>query len=243
LGPPASISIERGDAVKARLIFCIVAIAGALAACDSPGEWSPSEAPRHLRVDFQRLSHTAGFSASATQLAQNEQESLNAFLQAAQVSTDDPVYLEGAAGDRLSAARIGAVARDLTRQGYSVATLPAAPDAVPRNSLLVIVERYVVTPPDCPNWTKSASGDHENAQTSNFGCSDATNLGLMVADPRDLVIGRQLGPAGAAQAGLAIQRYRAGQTSPLGGTTAAQTYSGTSSQSSGAPSGGAGTSQ
>ncbi|MGH7124289.1 MAG: CpaD family pilus assembly lipoprotein, partial [Stellaceae bacterium] len=218
-------------------------ICGALAACDSPGEWSAAEAPRQLRVDFQRLTHTAGFSASATQLAQNEQESLGAFLQTAQVTTDDPVYLEGPAGDRLSAQRISTLARNLTQQGYSVATLPAAPDAVPRNALLVVVERYVVTPPACPNWTKSQSGDHENAQNSNFGCSDATNLGLMVADPRDLVIGRDLGPAGAAQAGLAIQRYRDGKTSPLSPTSAGSTYNLTVNPGGGASSGGAAPSQ
>ena len=237
--------------MKAPLIL-VLALAGAtLTACDSPGdwsrypgEWSSAEAPRQTRVDFQRLTHTAGFAANATQLAQNEQESLGAFLQAAQVTTDDPVYLEGASGDRLSAARISTLARDLTRHGYSVATLPATPDAVPRNALLVVVERYVVTPPDCPNWTKSQSGNHENAQASNFGCADATNLGLMVADPRDLVIGRPLGPAGAAQAGLAIQRYRAGQTTPLSNTAAGQIYGATSSGTGGgAPSTGVGTSQ
>ena len=230
--------------MKTRLILCLALACGALAACGEPGdpsgEWSASEAPRHVRVDFQRITHTAGFAASATQLAQNEQESLGAFLQAAQVTTDDPIYLEGAAGDRLSGARISTLARDLTRRGFSVATLPAAPDAVPRNALLVVVERYVVTPPECPNWTKSSSGDHENAQTSNFGCSDATNLGLMVADPRDLVIGRQLGPAGAAQAGLAIQRYRSGQTSPITPTTAGTVYNFSVNQSGGAPSGGPG---
>jgi len=215
--------------VKAPLILCLALAGGLLAACDSPGEWSAAEAPRQMHVDFQRLTHTAGFGVSATQLAQTEQESLTAFLQAAQVTTDDPVYLEGATSDRLSGPRISALARDLTRQGYAVATLPAAPDAVPKNALLVVVERYVVTPPDCPNWTKSPSDDHENAQSSNFGCADANNLGLMVADPRDLVIGRQLGPAGAAQAGLAIQRYRAGQTTPLIGTQAGQTYGTTQS--------------
>jgi pilus assembly protein CpaD len=226
--------------VKARLILGFALVCSALAACDTPAEWSPAEAPRPLRVDYQRLTHTAAFGASATQLAQNEQESLGAFFNTAQVTTDDPVYLEGAASDRLSAARISTLARELTRKGYAVATLPAAPDAVPRNALLVVVERYVVTPPDCPNWTKSSSGDHENATTSNFGCSDATNLGLMVADPRDLVVGRNLGPAGAVQAGLAIQRYRAGQTTPLLGTQAGQTYAGASSGSGGggAPSGG-----
>ena len=105
------------------------------------------------------------------------------------------------------------------------------PDSVPANTLLVVVERYVVTPPDCPNWTKSSSDDHDNSQTSNFGCSTVTNLGLMVANPRDLVIARQLGPASAAQAGLAIQRYRSGQTAPLPSDTAGSTYKVTVNQS------------
>ncbi len=95
---------------------------------------------------------------------------------------------------------------------------------MPPNTLLVVVERYIVTPPDCPNWTKSSSGDHDNAATSNFGCSNVTNLGLMVADPRDLVIARQLGPGSAAQAGLAIQRYMAGKTAPLPSNSTSSTY-------------------
>lgn len=223
--------------MKARLILCLALVCGALQACDSPGEWSPAEAPKQLRVDFQRLTHTAGFAPSSTQLAPSEQQSLSTFLQTAQVTTDDPVYLEAVAGDRLSASRIGTLARDLTRQGYSVASLPAAADAVPPNTLLVVVERYVVTPPDCPNWTKSQSGDHDNATSSNFGCSSITNLGLMVADPRDLVIARQLGPASAAQAGLAIQRYRAGQTSPLPTDSTSSTYNVTVNQSGGSSGG------
>ncbi|HEV3177172.1 MAG TPA: CpaD family pilus assembly lipoprotein [Stellaceae bacterium] len=223
--------------MKARLILCLALACGALQACDSPGEWSPAEAPKQLRVDFQRLTHTAGFAPSSTQLAPSEQQSLSTFLQTAQVTTDDPVYLEAVAGDRLGASRIGALARDLTRKGYSVASLPAAADAVPPNTLLVVVERYVVTPPDCPNWTKSQSGDHDNATSSNFGCSSITNLGLMVADPRDLVIARQLGPASAAQAGLAIQRYRAGQTSPLPTDSTSSTYNVTVNQSGGSSGG------
>jgi len=219
--------------VKTRLILCLALIAGALQACDPPGEWTPAEAPRQLRVDFQRLTHTASFGPSATQLADREQESLSAFLQAAQVTTDDPIYLEARAGDRLGATRIAELARDLTRQGYAVSSLPAAPDAVAANTLRVVVERYVVTPPDCPNWTKSPSGDHDNFPTSNFGCSNVTNLGLMVADPRDLVISRHLGPANAAQAGLAIQRYRNGQTAPLPADTASSTYNVTVNQSGG----------
>ena len=90
--------------MKAPLILCLALVAGTLQACDSPGEWSAAEAPRQLRVDFQRLTHTAGFAPKATQLAGKEQEGLTAFLQVAQVTTDDPVYLEAVPSDRLGAA-------------------------------------------------------------------------------------------------------------------------------------------
>jgi type IV pilus biogenesis protein CpaD/CtpE len=46
----------------------------------------------------------------------------------------------------------------------------------------------------------------------------------MVANPRDLVIGRPLGPAEATAASLAIQRYRTGNTAPLPNATAGTTY-------------------
>jgi pilus assembly protein CpaD len=210
--------------VKARLIVGLAFALVGLQACDSPGEWTASEAPRQMRVDFQRLTHTAAFPPGGSALTRGEQESLAAFLQAAEVTTDDPVYLEAAGENQVNASRISALARELSRQGYAVATLPSARDAVPANALLVVVERYVVTPPECPNWTKSASDDHDNGNASNFGCSNLTNLGLMVANPRDLVIGRPLGPAEATAASLAIQRYRTGQTSPLQSTTAGTTY-------------------
>lgn len=231
--------------MKAPLILWLAIACGALQACDAPGEWSAAEAPRQLRVDFRRMTHPAVYVANATQLAPSEQQSLTNFLQVAEVTTDDHVYLEATNNGGLNASRIGALARDLSRRGYVVGTLPPTRDAVPVNAILVAVERYVVTPPDCPNWTKSPSGDSENAASSNFGCSNVTNLGLMVADPRDLVIARQLGPAKAAEAGLAVQRYMAGKTAPLPTTSAGTTYNFNLNPSggTGAASGGAGSGQ
>jgi pilus assembly protein CpaD len=212
--------------VKNRLIILLAIASAALQACNTttPEEWTNQQAPRQLRVDFQRLTHATAFPSGSAQIAPGERDSLLGFLRTAEVSPDDTIYLEAADEDKLSGTRVGALVRDLSRKGYSVATLPAARDAVPANSLLVVVERYVVTPPDCPNWTKSPNGDHENAVSSNFGCSNITNLGLMVADPRDLVVGRDLGPSDADYASLAIQRYRAGKTAPLPGNSAGQTY-------------------
>jgi pilus assembly protein CpaD len=207
-----------------RLISCLV-IAAALSACQTPqSEWSSVEAPRQMRIDYHRFTHAATYSAGQSELAPGEAGRLDAFLRSSEVTPNDPVYLEAPARDGAAAARVSALARNLTRKGYAVSTLPSTRDAVPANSLLVVVERYIVTPPDCPNWTKSPSESHENALSSNFGCATLTNLGLMVADPRDLVIGREMGPEAAEHAGLAIQRYREGKTAPLPAVSAGTIY-------------------
>jgi pilus assembly protein CpaD len=43
---------------------------------------------------------------------------------------------------------------------------------------------------------------------SNLGCANAVNLGLMVADPADLVTGAPTAPADATREAEAIVRYR-----------------------------------
>ena len=73
--------------------------------------------------------------------------------------------------------------------------------------------------------------------SSDFGCADATNLGLMVANPRDLLVGRQPGPASAEPALAAIQNYRAHRPITLPDGNAAGT---TASSSGPAPGTGAG---
>jgi pilus assembly protein CpaD len=65
-----------------------------------------------------------------------------------------------------------------------------------------------VTPPPCPDWRKPATTDFNNQEGANFGCATETNLGLMVANPRDLVNGKTLGPADAEATAKAVQNYR-----------------------------------
>jgi pilus assembly protein CpaD len=220
-----SIWIKGGDAMNRYALILLVLIGGALQACTDPNaEWSSVEADRDIRVDYSRTTHAAVYARGASALSPAEQARLNAFLSTAEAQPQDTVYLEPAAGDHLAAGRINTLSRELEHRGFQVATLPSARDAVPANSMLVVLERYVATPPSCPNFTKSSAEDHENAPPSNWGCSNQTNLGLMVANPRDLVIGRQPTPEPADAAVLAIQRYRTGKTAPLPSITASDTY-------------------
>jgi pilus assembly protein CpaD len=79
----------------------------------------------------------------------------------------------------------------------------------------VVVNRHVVVPPNCPDWSKPATADYGNTPMSNLGCSTTANLGAMVADPGELVQGRQPGAADAEGSTGAIRRYRTDKIKPL----------------------------
>jgi pilus assembly protein CpaD len=197
------------DRLLRHLCLCFVL---ALAGCTPPvSEWSDAEASKQIRVDYVRLQHDAAFMPGSADLAEGEADGLAAFIEQAEVAPQDHVFFQPASNDTLAAARIGQLTRELIQRGIGATTLPPSTSAVAADHMTVVVERYVVTPPDCPNWTKPPYGDHSNTPASNFGCATATNLGLMVADPRDLVIGRSLGPPRGDPALYGYSRYRVGK--------------------------------
>ena len=90
---------------------------------------------------------------------------------------------------------------------YGIVATTLARDTVPANHAIVSIGRYAVTLPTCPNWSQSPAADFTNAYSSYFGCDAATNLGLMVANPADLVSGRPLAATNGQVAVNAVQRY------------------------------------
>jgi pilus assembly protein CpaD len=203
--------------MSARVIRLSLALGLALAGCTAAPPRAEREdglaSTKTLRVDHLRLQHDVAFAAGTPDPVSGEIDRLVAFIAQSELRGGDHVLLEPSAGDRLAAARIGRIVKALDRRGIGARTLPAA--EAPPNRLRVVVDRYVVVPPDCPDWTASPQSDHDNLPASNYGCATATNLGLMLADPRDLLVGREPGPADADPALAAVTRYRTGQTKPI----------------------------
>lgn len=185
-----------------------------------------------LNVDHVRVPHVVTFMPGGAQPTPGAVDNLIAFLRRAGLRSGDRVYLEPAAGDRVATARIGNLLHALEGRGIGAQTLPPAQDLA-GDQLRVLVDRYLVVLPPCPDWTRSPIDDHDNSPDSNFGCATVSNLGLMVADPRDLVMGREMGPADADPATLAVARYRAGQPKPLSSGGASTSSGGMSSSSGG----------
>jgi pilus assembly protein CpaD len=230
--------------VTAIVRAALLSAALALAACDTPVEqWQPAQAPKTNTVEFVRLNHAVRFAPGAAVPAAAEARRLMNFVDDAEIAGGDEIFLDAAPTDRLSQARQASIRRLLSQRGIRTVALPAIAGAgderlVLDDEVAIQVERYVVTPPACPNWSKPPGGDPTNSVGSNFGCASATNLGLMIANPRDLLVGRKPGPADAEPALRAIQNYRSGKPIVLPDDLTGQTQPGATSSGPGASAGG-----
>src|SRR5271169_4929428 len=189
--------------MKFRLYPVALPLLLGLAACVA--EYSKSEAPDTLRVDGAESRLTIAFAGGSDRLAAGEAGRLDRLVLAGNIRPPDRVVIAAAGPPRLAEQRAAAISRELLRYGIVASTLTL--DTVPANRAIVSVGRYAVTLPTCPNWSQSLSYDFTNAFTSNYGCANATNLGLMVASPGDLVSGRSFAGADAQPAAAAVQRY------------------------------------
>lgn len=187
-----------------------------LAACVT--EYTKSEAPDQLRVDGAESRRELTFATGSAYLTPGAIRRLDGWVLSGGIRPADRVAIAAAGPPGLAEQRAAAISRELLR--YGIVTQTLALDAIPANQAIVSVGRYAVTLPTCPNWSQSLSYDFGNAFTSNYGCANATNLGLMVASPADLVSGRTLSPAEAQPAVNAVQRYMTDRVKPPPAPTA-----------------------
>jgi len=221
--------------MKSRLFPLAIPLTLALAACAS--DYSKSEAPNNLQVDGAETRVDLAFVPGSARLSRANV--IKELVTAGRIRAADRVTVAASGPPGLAEQRAAAISRELLR--YGIVTQTLALDAVPANHAIVAVGRYAVTLPTCPNWSQSLSADFTNAFTSNYGCANTTNLGLMVASPADLVSGRALAPADAAITSNAVRLYLADKVKPPPTPTASPfaATTGGGGDTGGAPGGGA----
>ena len=179
-----------------------------LSGCVPPiADYTESEWPKDLRLASAPTQIAVGFASGSSHLRPGDPARLRAIAASGGLVPSDRVSVAVAGPSALQAARFETVAALLLPYGVVprlVSPAPAAP-----NEAVIRRERYVVTLPECPNWSKPAAGagDFTNTASSNFGCADAVNLGLMVAQPADLAVPRQVGPTSGQPAAAAVERH------------------------------------
>ena len=186
--------------------------AAELLSCVPPAaDYTESDWPKDLRLDPAPARLAVGFVPGSSRMRSGDLARLRLVAASGGLVSSDRVVVAVAGPPALQRARFQALATALLPYGIVPTLAPPAPAAP--NEAVIRRERYVVALPDCPNWSKPAAGagDFTNTASSNFGCADTVNLGLIVAQPADLIEPRQLGFTDARPAVEAVNNYRRGK--------------------------------
>lgn len=211
---PGPLSPRRLPAILAICAAALLAVG-----CKTVEEdWASVPEKRAPRADLVQHVHAVRFAAGSDRLTPDSRKRLDDFLSGIHASTTDTaLVIAGAADPAVAGRRVETLDAYLVHLGMHVdkprgdfgIETPAA------GTVSVVVRRYLVTLPGCPDWSGRPGRTENNITSSNWSCATATNLGLMVADPSDLAAPQAPGPMDGDFAVLAIQRYRAGQMTPL----------------------------
>lgn len=197
--------IQKDSTMRSKL--ALFALASALSAC---GAGVATKADRGLATANVPVVTSADYvfdaAAPGGALAPGEAERLNGWFQGLGLGYGDLVYVDGAYGDGARAQ----VANIAGRYGMLVqAGAPVTSGLVQPGSVRVVVSRRRAVVPGCPDWSGGDKLNYENRSMPGFGCAISTNLAAMVANPEDLIHGREGNGVGDTRtAAKAVEYYR-----------------------------------
>lgn len=179
-------------------------------------DWTPAATPHDLQVKWVTHEHSIAFNSQANLLTNQASRSLDRFLNEIDLRPSDRLFVDVGpqSGEVVNDARVGAINEKLRHYIPGTQATAITGEKGTTSNISLIVGRYVVLPPNCPDLSRPTATNHGNTPDSNFGCSTNRNLGLMLADPGDLLRGRTLGPADGEALSGSIRRYRAGKIIP-----------------------------
>jgi pilus assembly protein CpaD len=208
-----------------RNAFVLALLAAAAGACSYTPHDQPQRGVSAVNVPVvARTDYSFDASAPDGMLAPAEGARLDSWFRGLELGYGDAVYVDGpyAEAARADVARIAGQYGLLVSNGAPV-TAGQLPDGVVR----VVVSRTRASVPGCPNWSEPSSPNYQNRMHPNFGCSVNSNMAAMVANPTDLVNGRESGGVGdAATSNKAIDLYRSKPLTGSGGLPAVNSKSG-----------------
>ena len=184
----------------------LIAVGSALAGCQNMPD-VPSAGLATVNVPVvTSADYVFDAAAPGGALAPGEGQRLDGWFQGLGLGYGDTIYVDGS----YAPAARSQVAAIAARYGMMVsAGAPVTAGMVPPGSARVVVARRRAVVPNCPNWSQASQPDLNNKTTSNFGCSVNANLAEMVADPQDLVHGREGSGVGDPVTGAkAVNYYR-----------------------------------
>lgn len=182
--------------------LAVVASVGlSLAACQHTAVTapSPSETVKRNEVKMVRLPFRIAAEDDKTDTPSNYTlNGISLFLHSVNAGHADVILLDSSA---VAPERIDAIADHIKAKGLIYGGTSALGVKPVDGEVTLYVERHVVIPPNCGSWRAETSGNDINNASAHHGCSSIANLGLMIANPRDLIAGQSGGNSTAAAVG------------------------------------------
>ena len=202
--------------------FLLIALGSALAGCNTTDRNDvPSAGIEAVNVPVvTSVDYVFNAAAPGGALAPGEGQRLNGWFQSLDLGYGDSVYVDGGYAPTAHE-QVAAIA---AKYGMFVAAgAPVTAGAVQPGSVRVVVARRRASVPGCPNWRQLSQPDWNNRSLPNSGCGVNSNLAAMVANPEDLIHGREGASINDTTAATrAVEMYR---TKPLTGQGALQSVS------------------
>jgi type IV pilus biogenesis protein CpaD/CtpE len=162
-----------------------------------------------------------GFGSGTSRLDAGQDNALRGMiLNARHAQRDEFIVVTDGTGGTLQNLRAQQVRSSLLQSGarwVSTSVEPAM--AMGPNQVVVVRSEYRIGERNCPDFSTTETANPNSAIRPNYGCSDAYNMGQMLARPRDAAIGREPGPSDGQVLADAIQRYREGRVRIVGAAT------------------------
>lgn len=191
--------------MHARTLFAIAALGLTVAGCGTKNRGLESvHQPVVSRTDYV-IDVDTGYEG----LADGEVQRLGGWFDSLKLGYGDRIAIDGGGRSTSGVAR-DAIAGVAARYGLLLdENAPIVPGAIAAGALRIVVSRTKATVPGCPDWSRTAGENFDQHSGSNFGCGVNSNLASMVADPRDLIQGRDGdGVTDSTAANKAIKSYR-----------------------------------
>ena len=187
----------------------LIGLASALAAAPAaaaPGD-RPAKGLTSVNVPvITRADYALDLASPDGTVSGPEAARLDGWFRSMQLGYGDRVYVDSPLGyvARDDVARIAGQYGMLVSLG---APMTAGP--VPQGMVRVVVTRTSASVPGCPNWSKASTPNFDNASMSNYGCATNSNMAAMIANPEDLVFGREgSGVSDTNTSSKAVEQYR-----------------------------------
>jgi len=183
----------------------LVIVAAALSACQHVPQDLPDRGLESVNVPVvHRSDYALDVAAPDGSLSSSERARLDAWFRSLQLGYGDNIYVDGAYAEtaRNDVARVAGQYGMLINSGS-----PVTQGSIPPGSVRVVVSRTRAEVPNCPNWSVPAQPNTNNRTMSNHGCAVNSNIAAMVANPEDLIHGREGDPyvnAAAAARGVGV---------------------------------------